>query len=111
MHRTKICWRGRGSAEAGTIVNWTSHPFDAIFLQSLAHDGPSLMPSLAFDHLSTEERLTLIGELWDSLDAAALPVTDAQKAELDRRLATLADDIARGRDAETIIAEFDRRYQ
>ena len=38
--------------------------------------------------LTTEERLTLLEELWDSLAAEpeALPLTDAQRAELDRRL-------------------------
>ena len=46
------------------------------------------MASLAFplDTLSAEERIELIGELWNSLDpASAAPVTDALAAELDRR--------------------------
>ena len=35
-----------------------------------------------------EERLALVEELWDSIadSAANLPLTDAQRAELDRRL-------------------------
>ncbi len=38
------------------------------------------------DTLSAEERIELIGELWNSLDpASAPPVTDALAAELDRR--------------------------
>lgn len=38
--------------------------------------------------LTLEERLSLLGELWDSLAAApeAVPLTDAQRSELDRRL-------------------------
>ena len=36
--------------------------------------------------LSADERLDLIEQLWDSLEADAVPVTDAQKAELDRRI-------------------------
>lgn len=37
--------------------------------------------------LSVEEKLQLIGELWDSIDARSQPpLSDAQKAELDKRL-------------------------
>lgn len=38
--------------------------------------------------LTPEERLSLLEELWDSLAATpqAVPLTDAQRAELDRRL-------------------------
>ena len=45
--------------------------------------------ALGIDRLGIEERLALIGELWDSLDvdAAAIPVSDAQKQELRNRLA------------------------
>lgn len=52
------------------------------------------MPTLAFDHLSPDQRLALIGELWDSLDAGALAPSDAQKAELASRLATADRDLA-----------------
>jgi len=34
--------------------------------------------------LSPEERLALLEQLWDSLSPEAIPMTDAQKAELDR---------------------------
>ena len=46
------------------------------------------LKSLGIDRLSVEERITLVEEIWDSiaLDSAALPLTDAQRAELDRRL-------------------------
>jgi putative addiction module component (TIGR02574 family) len=50
---------------------------------SLAHiDITSLTP---------EERLSLLEQLWDSLTPTpdAIPVTDAQRAELDRRLDAL----------------------
>jgi len=44
------------------------------------------LKSLGIERLSVEERLALVEELWDSI-AAATPLTDAQRAELDRRLA------------------------
>ena len=49
--------------------------------------------------MSPEERLRLIEELWESLRAQpeALPLTRAQREELDRRL----DQLERG-EAETI---------
>jgi putative addiction module component (TIGR02574 family) len=45
-------------------------------------------PSLDIDALTHEERLGLLEELWDSLAAApeAIPLSEAQRAELDRRL-------------------------
>jgi putative addiction module component (TIGR02574 family) len=53
-----------------------------------------VMARPAFDiaTLSTEERLRLIEELWDSLNPAerdALPLTAEQQEELDRRLDSL----------------------
>ena len=44
--------------------------------------------SLGIDKLLVEERLTLIGELWDSVayEAESLPLSTELKAELDRRL-------------------------
>ena len=40
------------------------------------------------DSLDTEQRLRLIERLWDSLSAKpeSIPLTEEQKAELDRRL-------------------------
>ena len=46
--------------------------------------------------LTVEERLSLIGEIWDSLTPDAVPLTDAQRAELDRRLDDLERDPAAG---------------
>jgi putative addiction module component (TIGR02574 family) len=44
------------------------------------------LKALGIERLSVEERLALVEELWDSI-AEATPLTDAQRAELDRRLA------------------------
>lgn len=36
--------------------------------------------------LTPDEKAELIDELWESLEADALPLTEAQREELDRRL-------------------------
>ena len=59
--------------------------------------------------LSPEERLALIAQLWDSLDDTQLPLTTAQEAELDRRLATLDNDRVEGVSWEILEAELERR--
>ena len=42
--------------------------------------------TIPINDLTAEERIELIGKLWDGLDpAAAAPVTPALAAELDRR--------------------------
>jgi putative addiction module component (TIGR02574 family) len=49
-------------------------------------------PAFDIEKLSTEERLRLIEELWDSLDPVerdAIPLTSEQQEELDRRLDAL----------------------
>ena len=47
------------------------------------------LKALGIDRLSVEERLALIEVLWESLsgDEAAISLTQAQREELDRRLA------------------------
>ena len=44
------------------------------------------MSTIDIAKLSTEERLELLEQLWYSLSPEAIPMTDAQNAELDRRL-------------------------
>jgi putative addiction module component (TIGR02574 family) len=42
--------------------------------------------AILVDELTAQQRVELIGQLWDSLDpAAAAPITNALAAELDRR--------------------------
>ena len=45
-------------------------------------------PGLDIARLTAEERLSLLEQLWDSLAAIpdAIPLTEAQRTELDRRL-------------------------
>lgn len=43
------------------------------------------LKALGIDRLSVEERIALVEDLWDSI-AEETPLTDLQRAELDRRL-------------------------
>ena len=59
--------------------------------------------------LSADERLALIAALWDSLDDDQIPLTTAQQAELERRLATLDRDRAEGVTWDAFKAELEQR--
>lgn len=59
--------------------------------------------------LSVEERLELIGDLWDSIEVERLPVQQAHLAELERRLETLDEDIQNGTTWEDLKAEMEAR--
>jgi putative addiction module component (TIGR02574 family) len=50
--------------------------------------SPTLQ-SLGIDQLSVAQRILLVEDIWDSISAEAerLPLTDAQKQDLERRLA------------------------
>lgn len=45
--------------------------------------------SLGIDRLAVEERLALVEEIWDgiAIESGAVPLTDAQRTELERRYA------------------------
>lgn len=61
--------------------------------------------------LPIEERIKLVEELWDSIaaDQKALPLTDEQKAELDRRLDAYEVDGNHGRLAGESISDIRRK--
>ena len=70
------------------------------------------MASLNSDELarlSPEERLALIGQLWDSLADGEIPLPQAQQAELGRRLASLDQDRTQSVTWEQLRVELDRR--
>ena len=50
---------------------------------------PVTMKDLGIDKLSVDERIALVQEIWDSVADAVeqAPPTEAQRAELERRLA------------------------
>ena len=57
-------------------------------------------PSFDYRRLSIAERLELVEDIWDSIDADAdadaLPLTDAERALLDERLAEYEANPGRG---------------
>lgn len=59
--------------------------------------------------LTPPERLALIAQLWDSLDSDQLPLTAAQRTELDRRLETLEQDRRQGIAWPALKAELEQR--
>lgn len=80
-------------------------------LPAVANGDRLNMPTLDYRHLSARERIDLIGEIWDSIDAEAVPLTAAQENELDRRLVTLDEDIKQGRDAAEVLTDLRRRHR
>jgi putative addiction module component (TIGR02574 family) len=61
--------------------------------------------------LPLEERIRVVEDLWDSIvaDQKALPLTAAQKAELDRRLEAYEIDMNKGRLASIAVADILRK--
>jgi putative addiction module component (TIGR02574 family) len=60
--------------------------------------------------LTPPERLALISQLWDSLEADELPLTARQQAELDHRLGTLDEDRQEGITWEALKSELEHRH-
>lgn len=61
--------------------------------------------------LPLDERIKLVEDLWDSIaaDQKALPLTPAQRAELDRRLDAYELDRNAGRLASEVLADTRKR--
>jgi putative addiction module component (TIGR02574 family) len=59
--------------------------------------------------LTPPERLALISQLWDSLEDEQLPLTAAQQAELDCRLASLDQDRREGVTWAALKTELEQR--
>lgn len=64
------------------------------------------MKSLGIDQLSVDDRLMLLGEIWDSIAAEpdSLPVTEAQKKDLQARLDAYKDNPKAGAPWEEVKA-------
>jgi putative addiction module component (TIGR02574 family) len=68
------------------------------------------LESLGIERLGIEERLTLVEELWDSItvDSSAVPLTKAQRTELDHRIAeheANPDEVMSGEEAKATLTE------
>jgi putative addiction module component (TIGR02574 family) len=69
-------------------------------------------PTIDFSHLTPEQRLQLIGELWDSLSDEDLgPISPELAAELDRRVAEMEANPTAGRPWEEVLAELRERLK
>lgn len=67
--------------------------------------------ALDIARLTPQERLDLIGELWDSLSAEDVRLSPAQEAELEQRLRRFDADAQAAIPWEDIDAELERRRQ
>jgi putative addiction module component (TIGR02574 family) len=66
---------------------------------------------LDISKLSLAERIQLAEDLWDSVaaDTGEVPITEAQKAELDRRLADLERDPDAGESWDIVRPRVEKR--
>ena len=70
--------------------SWSQGKLTGILALAILYSMSDLTPELA--RLSPRQRLALIEALWESLDDEDVPVTEAQRAELDRRIAGFEQD-------------------
>jgi putative addiction module component (TIGR02574 family) len=74
-------------------------------------------PAFDYRSLSVDERLQLVGDIWDSIAEEAnaapdvLPLTDAQRAELDRRVAEYEADASTGVPMEDALARIRAKFR
>ncbi len=67
--------------------------------------------SYSINELSVAERILLVQRIWDSIaeEEDAVPLTDAQRAELDRRLDAYANNPGGSMSWEEVVAELRSR--
>jgi len=78
-----------------------------ILALAILYGMSDLTPELA--RLSPRQRLDLIEALWDSLGDKDVPVTEAQRAELDRRIAGFEQDREQSVSWDQLSAELRQR--
>jgi putative addiction module component (TIGR02574 family) len=71
----------------------------------------AILKKLGIDTMSVDERLDLIGAIWETLSVnpEAIPVPEHHLAELERRIAAFEADGDPGRPADEVIADIKRR--
>lgn len=71
----------------------------------------SALETLPLEELPLEERIRLVEDFWDSIaaDRVSVPLTDAQRTELDRRLDAYEADGDRGRAAAEAVNDIRAR--
>lgn len=80
-------------------------PLISVFAKTMAgrgerRDNTGMAHRMAdVERLTPDEQLDLIGELWDRLSStpSRVPITDAQRQEIDRRSDELDEDVQAGR--------------
>jgi putative addiction module component (TIGR02574 family) len=70
-----------------------------------------IAPTFDFSHLTPEERIQLAEDLWDSLPSEPQALTEAQQAEITRRLALHDSDPNRGRAWREVMEELERPHR
>jgi putative addiction module component (TIGR02574 family) len=117
--RLRWCRRRRGCPdsqppEMGQYVRGSRHPdgwsegkLTGILALAILYGMSDLIPELA--RLSPRQRLDLIEALWESLDDKDVPVTEAQRAELDRRIAGFEQDREQSISWDQLSAELRQR--
>jgi putative addiction module component (TIGR02574 family) len=86
---------------------WSEGKLTGILALAILCGMSNLIPELA--RLSPRQRLDLIEALWESLDDKDVPVTEAQRAELDRRIAGFEQDREQGISWDQVSAELRQR--
>jgi putative addiction module component (TIGR02574 family) len=86
---------------------WSRGKLTGIPALAMLYGMSDLTPELA--RLSPRQRLDLIEALWESLDDKDVPVTEAQRAELDRRIAGFEQDREQSISWDQLSAELRRR--
>jgi putative addiction module component (TIGR02574 family) len=86
---------------------WSEGKLTGILALAILYGMSDLIPELA--RLSPRQRLDLIEALWESLDDKDVPVTEVQRAELDRRIAGFEQDQEQSISWDQLSAELRQR--
>ena len=86
---------------------WSEGKLTGILALAILYGMSDLTPELA--RLSPRQRLDLIEALWESLGDKDVPVTESQRAELDRRIAGFEQDREQGISWDQLSAELRQR--